>query len=79
MFHQGQKTPDTNVGRWKSERGGLLRGRGPSGAGRSFEEDLALFERQVREEVDERAGRPAGVVAPAKSPISGRTWFSCVS
>lgn len=65
MFHQGQKTPDTNVGRWGSERGGLFRGRGPSVAGRSFEEDLALFERQVREEADERAGRPAGLVSPA--------------
>ena len=79
MFHQGQKTPDTNVGRWKSERGGPLRGRGPSVAGRSFEEDLALFERQAREEAGERAGRPAGLVSPAESSVSKRTWFSCVS
>nr|MBA3794522.1 hypothetical protein [Rubrobacter sp.] len=48
MLHQdGEKTQVTNVGRWKSERGGLLRGRGPSVVGRSFEEDLALFERQA--------------------------------
>ncbi len=64
MLHQdGEKTQVTNVGRWKSERGGLLRGRGPSVVGRSFEEDLALFERQAREEVGQRAGLPAGLVS----------------
>ena len=62
MSHQGQNTRGTNVGRWKSRRGGLFRGRGPSEVGRSFEEDLALFERQVREEA-ERDGRPTGLVS----------------
>ena len=64
MLHQdGEKTQVTNIGRWKSERGGLLRGRGPSVVGRSFEEDLALFERQAREEVEESARFPAGLVS----------------
>ncbi len=64
MLHQdGEKTQVTNIGRWKSERGGLLRGRGPSVVGRSFEEDLALFERQAREEVEESARLPAGLVS----------------
>lgn len=64
MLHQdGEKTQVTNVGRWKSERGGLLRGRGPSVVGHSFEEDLALFERQAREEAGERAGLPADLVS----------------
>ncbi|MBA3795205.1 MAG: hypothetical protein H0X19_13875, partial [Rubrobacter sp.] len=63
LHQDGEKTQVTNVGRWKSERGGLLRGRGPSVVGRSFEEDLALFERQAREEVGERAGLPAGLVS----------------
>ena len=64
MLHQdGEKTQFTNVGRWKSERGGLLRDRVPSVVGRSFEEDLALFERQAREEAGERAGLPAGPVS----------------
>lgn len=64
MLHQdGEKTQVTNIGRWKSERGGLLRGRGPSVVGRSFEEDLALFERQAREEAGERAGLPADLVS----------------
>ncbi len=66
MLHQDQeKTQITNVSRWKSERGGLLRGHGPSVIGRSFEEDLALFERQVREESGERTGRLTGLVSPA--------------
>ncbi len=64
MLHQdGEKTQVTNLGRWKSERGGLLRGRSPSVVGRSFEENLALFERQAREEVRERAGLPSGPVS----------------
>ncbi len=67
MLHQEQeKTRVANLSRWKSERGALPWGRGPLVAGRSFEEDLALFERQVREEAGERAGRPAGLKPPAK-------------
>lgn len=66
MLHRGQEgARETNVGRWKPGRGGLLRGCGAPVAGRSFEEDLALFERQVREERAGRAGRPAGVVSCA--------------
>jgi hypothetical protein len=61
MLHQGaEKTQFTNVRRWKSERGWLLRDRGPSVVGRTFDEDLALFERQVSEEAGEEAGRLAG-------------------
>lgn len=62
MLQQGfEEKRATNISRWKAERGGILRGCGPSLAGRSFDEDLALFERQVREE----AGRLAGRVPPA--------------
>lgn len=69
MLHQGQeKTRATNVSRWKSGRGGLLRGRVPSVVGSSFEEDLELFERQVREEAGERSDRPTGLVPPAALP-----------
>lgn len=51
MLQQGQKTSRvTNISRWKSERGRLLRDRAPFVAGRTFDEDLALFERQVSEE-----------------------------
>lgn len=64
MLHQGQKTSRvTNISRWKSERGWLLRDRVPSVAGRTFDEDLALFERQVSEE----AGR---LTSPASSAAS---------
>lgn len=65
MLYQGQKTQGTNFGHWGSERGWLFRGRGPSVVGSSFDEDLALFERQVREEAGERDGRPTGLVSPA--------------
>lgn len=66
MLHQAKKKAGvTNIGRWKSERGWLLRGRDPSLAGRTFDEDLALFERQVSEEADERAGRLAGLASSA--------------
>ncbi|QIN84834.1 hypothetical protein GBA63_20940 [Rubrobacter tropicus] len=66
MLHQGQeKAQVTNISRWKSERGWLLRDRDASVAGRSFDEDLALFERQVSEEADERAGRLAGLASGA--------------
>lgn len=68
MLQQGRKTPRvTNISRWKSERGRLLRDRIPSVAGRTFEEDLALFERQVSEEADERAGRLTGPATSAAS------------
>jgi hypothetical protein len=57
MSHQGQeKTRITNLSRWKSERGALLRDRRPPVVGRSFEEDLALFGRQVREEAGKENG-----------------------
>ncbi len=66
MLHEGhERTRGANVSRWKSERGGLLWGRGPSVAGRSFEEDLALFERQVREEAGQKNGRSAALFPPA--------------
>ena len=65
MMHRGQeKARVTSVHRWKAERGGIFRGRGPSVVGRSFREDLALFERQVRGEAEERAYRPTGPVSP---------------
>ena len=48
MLHEGrERARGANVGQWKVRRGGLPWGRGPSVAGRSFEEDLALFERQA--------------------------------
>lgn len=66
MLHQDQeKTRIANLSRWKSERGRLLRGQGPSVIGRSFEEDLALFERQVFEEAGGKGGRLAALVSPA--------------
>ena len=62
MLHEGHESArGANVSRWKAERGGLLWGRGPSVAGRSFEEDLALFERQVREEAGQKNGRSAAL------------------
>ena len=69
MLHQSpEKTQATNVRRWKAERGGLLWSRAPSVIGNSFDEDLALFERQVREEAGEGDGCPAGLVShPALS------------
>ncbi len=68
MLHEGhEKARGANVSRWKSERGGLLWDRGPSLVGRSFEEDLALFERQVREEAGEGTGSTAALV-PAATP-----------
>lgn len=68
MLHQGHEGARiADIGRWKSERGGLLWGRGPYVVGRSFEEDLALFERQVREEAGVRTGSTAAPV-PAATP-----------
>lgn len=61
MLHRGsEKGRATDIRCWKLGRGGLPRGGGQAVVGRSFEEDLALFERQVREEAGERAGRLAG-------------------
>jgi hypothetical protein len=66
MLHEGhEKARGANVSRWKAERGGLPWGCGPSVGGRSFEEDLALFERQVREEAGQKNGRSAALVPPA--------------
>lgn len=66
MLQQGQeKARITNIDRWKSGRGGLLRGRDPFGAGRSFKEDLALFERQAREEAGEENVRLTPLDSPA--------------
>ena len=74
MLHEGhQRTRGANVSRWKSERGGLLWGRGPSVAGRSFEEDLALFEQQVREEAGQRNGQHRDPV-PSRGTAKG--WAS---
>jgi hypothetical protein len=68
MPHQGHKRARfADINRWRSERGGLLWDRGPSMVGRSFEEDLALFERQVREEAGEGTGSTAALV-PAATP-----------
>jgi hypothetical protein len=66
MLHEGhERARGANVSRWKSERGGLLWDRSPSVAGRSFEEDLALFERQVREEAGQENGRTVALSPPA--------------
>ncbi len=66
MLHEGQeKARISNVSRWKFERGGLPWGRGPSVVGRSFEEDLALFERQVSEEAGGKDKLCATPVSPA--------------
>ena len=67
MLQQGQKTSRvTNISRWKSERGAILRDRGWSVARRTFDEDLALFERQVSEEADEKSRRLAGSDSASK-------------
>ncbi len=64
MSHQGQeRSRIANLSRWKTERGALLRGRRPSVVGSTFEEDLALFGRQVREET-------GGKDAPGAAPVS---------
>ena len=64
MSHDGfEKKRVTSLRGWKSGRGGFRWDRGSSAVGRSFDEDLALFERQVREEAGERTGGPA-VPAP---------------
>jgi len=66
MSHRGsEKTQVANVVRRKLGRGSVLRDPVSLPGGRSFQEDLALFERQVREEAGERAGRLAGRAAPA--------------
>jgi hypothetical protein len=66
MPHQGhERARIADISRWKSERGGLFWGRGPSVVGGSFEEDLALFERQVREEAGEGTGSTAALVTAA--------------
>lgn len=68
MLHQGQeKTRIAKLNRWKSERGALLRGRRQPVVGRSFEEDLALFGRQAREEAGKGNGpseRPSRTATP---------------
>ncbi len=64
MLHEAhEKARSANVSRRKAERGGLPWGLGPSTGGRTFEEDLALFERQVREEAGQKNGRPAALSA----------------
>ena len=66
MLHEGrERARGANVGQRKAGRGGLPWDRGPSVAGRSFEEDLALFERQAREEAGQRSGRSAAPLPPA--------------
>ena len=66
MSHEDhEKAQVANTSRWKFERGGLPWGRGPSVAGRSFEEDLALFERQVSEEAGEKSASNAAPVSTA--------------
>ena len=66
MSYQGQeKARFPKVSRWKFERGGLPWGRGPSVGGRSFEEDLALFERQVSEEAGGKDALDAAPVSTA--------------
>ena len=69
MLHQGQeKSRVANLSRWKSERNALLWGRRPSVVGSTFEEDLALFGRQVREETGEEIGRPEVRPTPRRRP-----------
>ena len=66
MSYRGSgKTQATSIMRRKPGRGGALRGPGSLPGGRSFEEDLALFERQAREEAGERASRLEGLDADA--------------
>lgn len=60
-----EKTQAASTIRRKFGRG--LRGPGSLPGGRSFQEDLALFERQAREEAGERAGRLAGLPPAAPS------------
>ena len=51
------------LGRWDA---------GPSPGGRTFEEELALFERQVRAEMEQRIRRPDGRSGVrATPPVSG--------
>jgi hypothetical protein len=66
MLHEGhEKAKISTISRWKAERGGLPWGLSPSTGGRTFEEDLALFERQVREEAGQKNGRSAALCPPA--------------
>lgn len=66
MLHESyERARSANVSRWKAERGGLPWGLGTSTGGRAFEEDLALFERQVREEAGQKSGRSAAPFPPA--------------
>ena len=66
MLHEGhEKARGANVSRWKAKHGGLPWGLGPSTGGRTFEEDLALFERQVREEAGQENGRTVALSPPA--------------
>ena len=60
-----EKTQAAGITRRKPGRGGALRGPGPLPGGRSFEEELALFERQAREEAGERVARLAARAAGA--------------
>ena len=66
MPHEGrEKARSANVSRWKAERGGLPWGLGPFVGGRSFEEDLALFEQQVSEEAGGKDALDAAPVSTA--------------
>ncbi len=66
MPHRGsKKTRGSIIMSRKPGRRSVLRDPGSIPGGRSFEEDLALFERQAREEAGERAGRLAGLASHA--------------
>ncbi len=55
----------TGIMRRRPGRGSALRGPGSLPGGRSFEEDLALFERQAREEAGQKNGSSAALFPPA--------------
>ena len=61
MSYRGsEKTQATSIMLRRLGHGGALRGPGSLPGGRSFEEELALFERQAREEAGERGARLEG-------------------
>lgn len=73
MLHRGfVEAESSGIRGWGAQRSQLRRGSGPSMVKRTFDEDLALFERQVRDELEHRVRVPQGILARASSsgPVS---------
>lgn len=73
MLHQGfVGSVHSGIRRWDTERARFSWGSNSSAVKRTFDEDLALFERQVRDEIQQSVRRPEATVGHASSsgPVS---------